>query len=87
MTVGGRLTDIFGRRYFMLTGAAFGAVGALVGATGQSIPQMIASGTLMGIGGGFQEIVFACVQEIVPNSYRLFILGKTPPTPKLLMRC
>ena len=82
MTVGGRLTDIFGRRYFMLTGAAFGAVGALVGATGQSIPQMIGSGILMGIGGGFQEIVFACVQEIVPNSYRLFILGRYSPSLK-----
>lgn len=30
----------------------------------------------MGIGGGFQEIVFACVQEIVPNRYRFFTLGK-----------
>ncbi len=76
VTVGGRLTDIFGRRYFMITGALFGALGALVGATGQSISQMIASGVLMGIGGGFGEIVFACVQEIVPNRYRLLILGR-----------
>lgn len=46
----------------MIIGAALGALGALVGATGQSISQMIAAGVLMGLGGGFQEIVFACVQ-------------------------
>lgn len=75
VTVSGRLADIFGRRWFLLTGAAFGALGALIGATGQSIRQMITAGVFMGIGGGFQETIFAAVQEIVPNRYRLFILG------------
>ncbi|KAL4868291.1 hypothetical protein BDV12DRAFT_185977 [Aspergillus spectabilis] len=75
VTIGGRLSDIFGRRWFLISGALFGAVGAVVGATGQSIPQMIAAGVLMGIGGGFGETLFASVQEIVPNRYRLFILG------------
>ncbi|KAL2851402.1 fungal trichothecene efflux pump [Aspergillus pseudodeflectus] len=75
VTIGGRLSDIFGRRWFLISGAVFGAVGAVVGATGQSISQMIAAGVLMGIGGGFGETLFASVQEIVPNRYRLFILG------------
>lgn len=77
VTIGGRLTDIFGRRWFMIVGAVLAAIGALIGVTGQSIPQMIAAGVIMGFGGGFQEIVFACVQEIVPNNWRLQILGES----------
>ena len=46
----------------MILGTVFGLLGGLVGATGQSVSQMIAAGILMGFGGGFQEIVFACVQ-------------------------
>ncbi|KAL4758054.1 fungal trichothecene efflux pump [Aspergillus foveolatus] len=75
VTIGGRLSDIFGRRWFLISGALFGAAGAVVGATGQSISQMIAAGILMGIGGGFGEMIFASVQEIVPNQQRLFVLG------------
>jgi MFS family permease len=80
VTIGGRLSDIFGRRWFLISGAVFGAAGAVVGATGQSISQMIGAGVLMGIGGGFGETLFASVQEIVPNRYRLFILGAYTPS-------
>lgn len=79
--MGGRISDIFGRRWFLITGSALGAIGALIGALGQSIGQMIAAGVIMGFGGGFQEIVFACVQEIVPNRRRLLALGKGPNPP------
>jgi MFS family permease len=75
VTVGGRVTDIFGRRWFLIAGALLGMLGALVGALGRSIPQMIVAGVLMGCGGGFQEIIFACVQEVVPNKRRLLALG------------
>ncbi|PGH14383.1 hypothetical protein AJ80_05973 [Polytolypa hystricis UAMH7299] len=75
VTVGGRISDIFGRRWFLIVGAVLGAIGSLIGALGQSIGQMIAAGVIMGLGGGFQEIVFACVQEIVPNKRRLLALG------------
>lgn len=94
VTVGGRLSDVFGRRYFMIAGACIASVGAVVGATSTSITQMIASGTLFGIGGGLQgshfpqsmgpkiqlidsvtEMAFACVQEIVPNHYRILAIG------------
>jgi MFS family permease len=75
VTIGGRLTDIFGRRWFLIFGACLGMLGSLIGALGQSIPQMIAAGVIMGCGGGFQEIIFACVQEVVPNRKRLMALG------------
>ena len=78
VSVAGRLSDIFGRRYFMLCGASISFIGTIVGATGQSIPQMIISGILFGIGSGFQELGFACIMEFIPNRYRLTALGKLP---------
>jgi MFS family permease len=71
-----RLADIFGRRYFMLLGSFLGVVGCIVGATGQSINQMIASGVIFGIASGFQEMSYACIQEILPNKYRMAGVGK-----------
>lgn len=75
VSIGGRLTDIFGRRYFMITGALISIAGTLVGANGKSIPMMIVSGALFGIGSGFQELCYACAQEIVPNRYRVMAVG------------
>ena len=79
VSVGGRLSDIFGRRYFMLCGASISFIGTIVGATGQNIPQMICSGILFGIGSGFQEMGFACIMEFIPNRYRLTALGRMIP--------
>ncbi|KAL2759931.1 hypothetical protein ACRALDRAFT_2050377 [Sodiomyces alcalophilus JCM 7366] len=75
VSIGGRLSDIFGRRYFMMTGALISIAGCLVGANGKSINQMIASGALFGVGSGFQELCYACVQEVVPNRYRVMAVG------------
>jgi MFS family permease len=76
VSVGGRLSDIFGRRYFMLFGACVNIVGCIVGSTGQTINQMIASGLILGTGSEFQEMSYACIQEIVPNSWRLYVIGE-----------
>lgn len=76
VTVSGRLADIFGRRWFLITGAIISTIGAIVGATGHNINQMIASGVLFGLGGGMQEMVFSCIQEMVPNSRRFITLGQ-----------
>jgi MFS family permease len=81
VSVGGRLSDIAGRRWFLMFGAVSAAVGALVGATGQSITQMIVSGIIFGIGGGFQEMCFACAQELVPNKWRFQTLGTASSSP------
>ena len=76
VSVGGRLADIFGRRYFMLAAPLISCIGAIIGGTGQSIGQMIASGVLFGIGGGLGEMAPGAVQEFVPNRYRVQVLGK-----------
>ncbi|XP_014558594.1 hypothetical protein COCVIDRAFT_94258 [Bipolaris victoriae FI3] len=75
VTVGGRLSDIFGRRYFFIAGAIILIIGSIVSATGQSINQMIAGGALFGCGSGFLEMAFGAVQEIVPSAYRHVTIG------------
>ena len=62
VTVGGRLSDIFGRRYFFIFGNCLLIIGAIVSCTGQSINQMIAGGALFGCGSGFLEMAFGAVQ-------------------------
>lgn len=76
VSVGGRLSDIFGRRYFMLFGASISIIGTLVGANATSINMMIASGILFGIGSGFQEMCYAIIQEMLPNKYRILGVGR-----------
>ena len=81
VSVGGRLSDIFGRRYFMLFGAGLSLIGCIVGSTGRTVNQLIASGAILGTGSGFQEMSYACIQETVPNSWRLYAIGESSPVP------
>jgi MFS family permease len=62
ITLGGRMSDIFGRRWFFISGAAILVIGSILGATAQSIDQMIATGVLYGVGSGFLETAFGAVQ-------------------------
>ncbi|KAF2667141.1 MFS general substrate transporter [Microthyrium microscopicum] len=75
VTVGGRLSDIFGRRWFFIAGSCIILIGSVVSATGKSIPQMIAGGALFGAGSGFLEMSFGAVQEIVPAEWRMVTIG------------
>lgn len=76
LSIGGRLSDIFGRRYFIMMGSIICTAGCLVGANAQSIEAMIVSGVLFGIGAGFLELAYALVQEMIPNRYRLMAIGE-----------
>lgn len=66
----GRLTDIFGRRWFFISGSVIGLLGSILGATAQSINQMIAAELFIGIASGFQISFFWVVAELVPMKYR-----------------
>jgi len=71
VTIGGRLSDLFGRRYFFLAGAIILIIGSIVSATGQSINQMIAGGAIFGAGSGFLEMAFGAVQvsKVHPEAF------------------
>lgn len=62
VTIAGRLSDLFGRRYFFLGGAVVLLIGSIVAATGKSINQMIASGVVFGIGSGVLEMSYGAIQ-------------------------
>ncbi|KAK4998648.1 hypothetical protein LTR66_002152 [Elasticomyces elasticus] len=66
----GRLSDIFGRRWFFIVGSVIGLIGSILGATAQSIDQLIGAEVFIGIAAGFQVSFFWVVGEIVPMKYR-----------------
>ena len=66
----GRLSDIFGRRWFFIVGSAIGTVGSIIAATANGVGQLIAGETLIGVAAGFQISFFWVVSEIVPMKRR-----------------
>ncbi|KAL2833915.1 fungal trichothecene efflux pump [Aspergillus cavernicola] len=70
LMLAGRLSDIFGRRWFFITGLVIGLVGSIVRATVTTIGQLIAGETLIGTAAGFQCSFFWVVSEIVPMKRR-----------------
>jgi MFS family permease len=55
----GRVTDIFGRRWWFIGGNAVATVGSIVCAVAPNIPALIAGETLIGIGASVQ-LSYAC---------------------------
>jgi MFS family permease len=66
----GRLSDIIGRRYFLLGGQTIGLVGALVCATAESVNVLIGGTVLVGLSAAAQLTFTFVVQELVPNRHR-----------------
>lgn len=62
----GRLTDIFGRRWFMIFGNALATVGAIVCAVAPHIEALIGGEVLLGIGASFQ-LSYACESVECPG--------------------
>ena len=75
VTVGGRLSDLFGRRWFFIAGAVTLVVGSIVSATGKTIDQMIAGGAIFGAGSGFLEMAFGAVQVWKNQTFDCNLLG------------
>jgi MFS family permease len=67
----GRISDIFGRRWIFIGGAALGVIGSIVSATAQSISTLIGGMTLIGISASTQLSYYYVMGELVPMRYRL----------------
>jgi MFS family permease len=66
----GRLSDIFGRRYFMVGGAVLAVIGCLICATAKSVTVLIGGNVFLGVASACQ-LSFSYVQaELVPMKYR-----------------
>jgi hypothetical protein len=71
LTIIGRVTDIFGRRWVFVGGAALGVIGSIVCATAQSINALIGGTTIIGIAAATQLSYYYVMGELVPVKYRL----------------
>jgi len=58
----GRLSDIFGRRWFFIVGNAFAVIGCIIAGTASNINSIIGGNVLNGAAGGVQ-ISFGMVIE------------------------
>ncbi|KIV98822.1 uncharacterized protein PV09_09435 [Verruconis gallopava] len=66
----GRLGDIFGRRYLMILGAAFGVIGSIICATANSILVLIGGNVFLGSASAFQLSFSYVLAELLPMKYR-----------------
>lgn len=62
----GRVTDIFGRRWWFVGGNAVATLGSIVCAVAPNIPVLIAGETLIGIGASVQ-LSYACELSVLGN--------------------
>lgn len=69
-TLVGRLSDIFGRRWFLAGGQGLGVVGAIICATAHSIPTIIAGSAIVGLAGSTALSFPFIIGELVPMKYR-----------------
>ncbi|KAH8589103.1 putative siderophore iron transporter [Bisporella sp. PMI_857] len=75
--VAGGLSDIFGRRYVLMSGQVITLIGAIVGATANSTLIVAAGSTLIGFGAGVIFVSYPGITELLPNKYRGIGLGWT----------
>ncbi|OAL39423.1 hypothetical protein AYO20_01293 [Fonsecaea nubica] len=74
-TIVGRLSDIFGRRYFFVAGSMLALIGSIVASTSQTVNQLIGATALIGLGSGTQSSYVYVIAEIVPYKHRALMIG------------
>ncbi|CAK7202067.1 hypothetical protein SEUCBS139899_004787 [Sporothrix eucalyptigena] len=68
----GRLSDIVGRRYFMMFAQVLSLVGSIISARANTVNVVIGGTVLSAFAGGAQQLYPMLVQELVPNKYRFY---------------
>lgn len=75
--IAGGFSDIFGRRYVLITGQVVTLIGAIVGATADKVTIVAAGTTIIGFGAGIIFVSYPGIIELLPNKYRGIGLGWT----------
>jgi MFS family permease len=82
-TLIGRLSDIFGRRWFFIGGGLIALVGNIICASAFSMEQLIVGATVYGIGEATQLCFAIAIGELVMNKHRpiaiSLLFGTTAP--------
>jgi MFS family permease len=74
-TILGRLSDLFGRRWFFIGGNVVALIGIIVCATAQNVNTLIVGSAVYGLGETVQLSFNVAVGELVPNKYRPMVLS------------
>ncbi|EXJ56035.1 hypothetical protein A1O7_08966 [Cladophialophora yegresii CBS 114405] len=69
-TLLGRISDIFGRRWFFAGGQGFGLIGAIICATARDVPTLIGGSVIVGLAGATALSYPFLIGELVPMKYR-----------------
>ncbi|CAK7207711.1 hypothetical protein SEUCBS139899_010522 [Sporothrix eucalyptigena] len=70
MLIVGRLSDIVGRRYFLIGGQLFGITGSAIMAKATSINMLVAGAVIYGVATTTQLTFPFIIHELVPNKHR-----------------
>lgn len=71
----GRLSDIFGRRWFYISGSILSLIGAIIAATAQSINALIVSNVFIGFASAVQLSYGTVLPELVPYKARGLVIA------------
>ncbi|CAM1505005.1 Fc.00g106420.m01.CDS01 [Cosmosporella sp. VM-42] len=74
-TILGRLSDLFGRRWFFIGGNVVALLGIIVCATAQNVNSLIIGSAVYGLGETVQLSFNVAIGELVPNKYRPMVLS------------
>ena len=67
----GRLSDKFGRRYFMIGASVVGIIGGIIACTAKNMNTLIGANVLLGLSGGVMTCYGLTVGEVCPNRWKL----------------
>ncbi|KAJ1329838.1 Fungal trichothecene efflux pump (TRI12) [Microdochium nivale] len=76
-SIAGGMSDIFGRRWILLSGQFIILAGAIVCALSKTTLDVVAGTTLVGFGAGTIMVAYPGISELLPNKYRGIGLGWT----------
>ncbi|KAK7224986.1 hypothetical protein V2G26_012989 [Clonostachys chloroleuca] len=74
-TILGRLSDLFGRRWFFIGGNIVALVGIIVCAFAKNVDSLIVGAAIYGLGETVQLSFNVAIGELVPNKYRPMVLS------------
>ncbi|OAL40510.1 hypothetical protein AYO20_00246 [Fonsecaea nubica] len=66
----GRLSDKFGRRYFVLVAGAASIVGGIIACTAKNMNALIGANTIIGLAGGVYSSLTLFSGELMPHKYK-----------------
>ncbi|KAF2265565.1 siderophore iron transporter [Lojkania enalia] len=71
----GRLSDIFGRRWFMIAGSILGIIGSCICVGAQNIDTILGGTVFIGLAGAVQTSFSFILMELVANKHRAVLTG------------